>query len=430
MGASPISPVQIAKKAEKQMRRNKMVGAGKQYAPTLYTVLVSQADDARLFGYYPTLAGETETYLAAKAAESGLAMDGQPLVRFIADEDLKHGKFEVFGYYPTLAGETETYLAAKAAESGLAMDGQPLVRFIADEDLKHGKFEVIAEMVAAPMIAQLRQEEMERYGIAAPRGAYANRGLQNRRPAPEAARGGYDPYAPQPRDDRYAHDAFYGAGYDAGYDEDVLHQHPHVGIDAAAAASLGDAGAVGAAGAAAGAASGYDDFSAQEHEDVLHQHPHVGIDAAAAASLGDAGAVGAAGAAAGAASGYDDFSAQELKTMVFGQAGAAAMADPAPAQDLQAYLYDVTNDRAFTLTGHPMSIGRESRNDVVVPDINASRSHAEIRMEPSGTWILSDLGSTNGTIINGLNGRKIKSAPLQDADRIIIGTTELEFQLL
>ena len=35
MGAAPLSPVQIAKKAEKQMRREKMVGAGKQYAPTL-----------------------------------------------------------------------------------------------------------------------------------------------------------------------------------------------------------------------------------------------------------------------------------------------------------------------------------------------------------------------------------------------------------
>ena len=35
---APISPVQIAKKAEKMMRREKMVGAGKQYAPTLYTV--------------------------------------------------------------------------------------------------------------------------------------------------------------------------------------------------------------------------------------------------------------------------------------------------------------------------------------------------------------------------------------------------------
>ena len=69
MGAAPLSPVQIAKKAEKQMRREKMVGAGKQYAPTLYTVLVNADDDRRLLGYYPTLAGETETYLAAKAAE-------------------------------------------------------------------------------------------------------------------------------------------------------------------------------------------------------------------------------------------------------------------------------------------------------------------------------------------------------------------------
>ena len=119
MAGTPLSPVQIAKKAEKQMRREKMVGAGKQYAPTLYTVLVNADDDERLFGYYPTLAGETETYLAAKASEHGLIMDGQPLVRFIVDEELKHGKFEV-----------------------------------------------IAEMVAAPLVAQLRQEEMERYGLA------------------------------------------------------------------------------------------------------------------------------------------------------------------------------------------------------------------------------------------------------------------------
>ena len=54
--------------------------------PRLYTVLVNADDDERLFGYYPTLAGETETYLAAKAAEEGLVMDGQPLVRFIVDD--------------------------------------------------------------------------------------------------------------------------------------------------------------------------------------------------------------------------------------------------------------------------------------------------------------------------------------------------------
>lgn len=72
-------PVQITKKAEKQMRREKTVGAGKEYAPTLYTVLVNPDDDRRLFGMYPTLAGETETYLRAKANEEGLVMDGAPL---------------------------------------------------------------------------------------------------------------------------------------------------------------------------------------------------------------------------------------------------------------------------------------------------------------------------------------------------------------
>jgi len=88
---APISPVQIAKKAEKQMRREKMVGAGKEYAPTLYTVLVNPDDDERLFGYYPALAGETETYLRGKAQELGLVMDGSPLVRFIISDAVNYG---------------------------------------------------------------------------------------------------------------------------------------------------------------------------------------------------------------------------------------------------------------------------------------------------------------------------------------------------
>ena len=46
---APISPVQIEKKAEKQMRREKMVGAGKEFAPTLYTILVNPDDDQTPF---------------------------------------------------------------------------------------------------------------------------------------------------------------------------------------------------------------------------------------------------------------------------------------------------------------------------------------------------------------------------------------------
>ena len=51
-------PFKITKKAEKQMRREKTVGAGKEYAPTLYTVLVNPDDDRRLFGMYPTSQGK------------------------------------------------------------------------------------------------------------------------------------------------------------------------------------------------------------------------------------------------------------------------------------------------------------------------------------------------------------------------------------
>ncbi len=93
----------------------------------------------------------------------------------------------LFGYYPTLAGETETYLAAKAADEGLVMDGQPLVRFIVDDGLKHGKFDVIAEAVAAPIISQLRNEEMQRYGLG---GANAGYGAAAAYPAQQFGRAG------------------------------------------------------------------------------------------------------------------------------------------------------------------------------------------------------------------------------------------------
>lgn len=120
---APVSPAAIAKRCEKRMHSERMVGSGKQYAPTLYTVLVNPQDDRQMMGYYPTLSGELETMLAARAAEAGLTMDGQPLVRFIADASLKSGRFDV-----------------------------------------------IAETVAAPIVEQLRDDELQRYGIT--RGRY------------------------------------------------------------------------------------------------------------------------------------------------------------------------------------------------------------------------------------------------------------------
>ncbi|HXN81815.1 MAG TPA: FHA domain-containing protein, partial [Myxococcales bacterium] len=81
--------------------------------------------------------------------------------------------------------------------------------------------------------------------------------------------------------------------------------------------------------------------------------------------------------------------------------------------------------RSFRLNGAEISIGRDSGNDVVVPQSGVSRRHAGIRREGRG-WILSDRGSANGTE---LNGRALAEAePLRDGDLIGLGPVVLCFR--
>jgi pSer/pThr/pTyr-binding forkhead associated (FHA) protein len=68
-------------------------------------------------------------------------------------------------------------------------------------------------------------------------------------------------------------------------------------------------------------------------------------------------------------------------------------------------------------------IGRSRECDIQISDPNASRRHAEIRRD-GDTFSVVDLGSTNGT---DLNGRRTQRATLSDGDRITIGTTDLVF---
>lgn len=117
-GRGGIEPVKLAKRACKEMEHEKMIGVGHEYAPTLYNILVSPEDDAAMSGYYPSLAGEIETYLTGQGAQRGLVFDCPPLARFIVDDGLRRGKFDI-----------------------------------------------IAESVSPAIIAELRHEEMVRYGI-------------------------------------------------------------------------------------------------------------------------------------------------------------------------------------------------------------------------------------------------------------------------
>ncbi len=78
----------------------------------------------------------------------------------------------------------------------------------------------------------------------------------------------------------------------------------------------------------------------------------------------------------------------------------------------------------FQLSKPVSRIGRDATNDVQLYDSEASRNHAEIRLDGDGICELVDLGSSNGTRIN---GERTARQRLLSGDRIEIGVTLLIF---
>jgi FhaA, N-terminal domain/FHA domain len=81
-------------------------------------------------------------------------------------------------------------------------------------------------------------------------------------------------------------------------------------------------------------------------------------------------------------------------------------------------------ERTVALSSDTVTIGRLAECDVVLKDKGASRKHAQLKRR-DGSWTLTDLGSTNGTR---LNGQTVQSRELSDGDTITIGTTVIEFR--
>jgi hypothetical protein len=82
--------------------------------------------------------------------------------------------------------------------------------------------------------------------------------------------------------------------------------------------------------------------------------------------------------------------------------------------------------RRYTLSPGRTVIGRGTEADVVIDDPNASRKHVEILWDGTRAQA-NDLGSTNGTI---LNGAQLRSSALPPDSVIMIGKTNIVFHVI
>jgi hypothetical protein len=113
------------------------------------------------------------------------------------------------------------------------------------------------------------------------------------------------------------------------------------------------------------------------------------------------------------------------QTMVLARQGSApATADSASRAFLLVHTDGAPRVR-FDLGAALISIGRASDNDVIVDDPEVSRHHCQLKLQ-HGAYSLADLGSRNGSWIN---GQPVSEVALGPGDVIQIGSTQIEFQV-
>ena len=160
------------------------------------------------------------------------------------------------------------------------------------------------------------------------------------------------------------------------------------------------------------------------------EQPDVAADSPVAAHA----AVAAAGAAMAAADGADvvepaippvpDEPAEPLPNEALAAVSGTQVLSPEQARAAGLVREQVTlyvSGQPFRVTQKVTTMGRSRDCDIVVPDPNVSRVHAEVRHEGL-EYVLVDLGSTNGVEVN---GRRVLRHNLRDGDRVSLGGAEV-----
>jgi hypothetical protein len=114
------------------------------------------------------------------------------------------------------------------------------------------------------------------------------------------------------------------------------------------------------------------------------------------------------------------------RTMIYSTAGRVSEPLEERARSRQQTALLLMGGKRLVVGPGGATMGRSRQCDVTVDDPNVSRTHAEVRPR-GGSWVVSDLGSTNGSRLNGdrIDGSEV----LKPGDEIEVGTTMLRFEL-
>jgi Protein of unknown function (DUF3662)/FHA domain len=115
---------------------------------------------------------------------------------------------------------------------------------------------------------------------------------------------------------------------------------------------------------------------------------------------------------------------QPAQTMIYRAPPPPVEITPPPEPEPEREVISLTvAGRQHVITEPRVVLGRSRDAGVRISDVNISRKHAEVRQEDSTYWVV-DLGSTNGTLVN---GKRVDRQRLRDGDRITLGSTEIVF---
>ena len=120
------------------------------------------------------------------------------------------------------------------------------------------------------------------------------------------------------------------------------------------------------------------------------------------------------------------------ESMILGPQQAAAAGLVPQAQSLDLGRLVVLSSPALdegdvvALDAHPLTVGRGRNNDIAIPeDDYASSRHARFEPRRDGVWV-EDIGSTNGTFVNGI--RLTRDRRLIPGDVVRVGETDLRYE--